>query len=158
MFLLVISISCYGQQGNNPITDIRFHYSHSMRIPFSSVNIEFHKNLKNKTKIFISSTAKSNDPKWRYSVIDTSYVIDNKIFEEIAAKVKIFEEINLNKAYEIGADGSTCKITFGGNGKEISYCFWIPGVDTEKRGLTDFYNLCKEIILICKLDSKQILE
>jgi len=154
----MISISCYGQQENNPITDIRFHYSHSMRIPFSSVNIEFHKNLKNKAKIFIESTAENDNPKWKYSVIDTSYVIENKIFEEIAIKVKNLEKIDLNKAYEIGADGSTCTISFGGNGKEISYSFWIPEVDTEKRGLTDFYNLCKEIISICKLDLKQILE
>jgi hypothetical protein len=92
------------------------------------------------------------------SIIDTTFVIEQNLFDELVNEVVALNKTDLCKAFSIGGyDGTYWTIQFGGNGNSISYNFWSPKSLTEPRGLTDFMKLCKRIIEISGLNSENIL-
>lgn len=147
------------QTADEKVNNIEFTYHSARRIPFNEVKISINRARKNNNaKLYVHCEPLKNDPKWNYSKIDTVYTIDIQTFEKLASSVKSLEKINLDKAYAEGLDGHTCTIRYGGMGKNISYGFWVPSDQTEKRGLTEFMSLCEEIIKLAELKKEDVLE
>jgi len=160
--LLFVTITfCFSncQKKQSKIDNIEFTFVSGLRIPYNTVNIAISKTHDNKSAFaFIHSEPSSNNPKWAYSKIDTIVDIDIKSFEKLAEAAKTLENINPDKAYIQGLDGSTWKIDFGSKGKNKSYKFWSPTSDTKKRGLSEFVNLSEQILENVKLNRKEVLD
>ncbi len=56
-----------------------------------------------------------------------------------------------------GKDGTECEISYDTGGDKILYRYWSPDYETNERGLSDFLNTCKQIIIAAKLAPKDIL-
>jgi hypothetical protein len=158
--LAIISIvltSIDAQQVNDNIDHIAFRFSHSRRIPNSFVEIELIKR-KSETTVYVNSTPMNNDKQWERTRIDTSFMIENTIFEELTNQVLLLTKIDLNRALFLGAglDGTASTIEFGKYGATVAYKFWDPDYLTDKRGLSVFFDLCKKIIKIGGLDPQEI--
>jgi hypothetical protein len=161
LLLYVAVVFCFSncQKSESKIDDIEFTYISGLRIPYNTVNVSISTNNDKKSAFaFIHSVPSSNDSEWAYSKIDTIIEIDIKSFEKLAEAAKNLENINPDKAYNEGLDGSTWKIEFGSKGKNKSYKFWSPKFDTEKRGLTEFVNLSEQILEKVNLNRKEILD
>ncbi len=156
-FIFLVSSFCYSQEKD--IDKIIFNYSSAKRIPFNSVKIQIYKKASgNGAFAFVQSEPGNDDSEWQYSKIDTIYDIEIEKFNNLKKKIAFLEKIDLDKAYEEGADGSSCKIEFGAKGRGSTYEFWIPKSKTKERGLDIFVALCEEILSLVKLDSKKILD
>jgi hypothetical protein len=156
--LIFLFISDCSSQENN-IDNIKFNYSSARRIPFNNVKIQIYKRASGKSAFaVVNSEPGNNDTKWQYSKIDTIYDVGIEKFNDLKMKVALLEKIDLGKAYEDGADGNTCKIEFGAKGRNVSYEFWVPKSETKKRGLDEFVEICQEILILVKLNPKEILE
>lgn len=161
LFLIVAIAFCLlnCQNTESRIDNIGFTYGSALRIPYSTVNVDISRTHDNKNAVaFVHCEASSDEAKWAYSQIDTVIDVDIESFEKLAEATRSLENINLDKAYEDGLDGSTWKIEFGAKGKNISYSFWVPSLKTKERGLTEFVNLSKQILDIAKLNKKEILD
>lgn len=153
-FLLIInSLFAFSQQPNNSIKYISFHFYHAMRIPYSEVTIEIFKKKKNAI-VKVNSKAADNDKEWDYSRINNKFEIDLKTFEELSNKIVTLQTMNFQD--DNGADGNTCIIEFKNGNQNFKYNVWTPDYNTEKRGLTYFLEQCNELILLGKLDPKEI--
>jgi hypothetical protein len=156
-FACFVSSICNSQEKS--IDKIIFNYNSARRIPFNSVKIEIYKRANgNSAFAFVHSEPGNDDSEWQYSKIDTIYDIEIEKFNNLKNKIAFLEKIDLDKAYEEGFDGSTCKIEFGAKGRGITYEFWIPKYETKKRGLDIFVELCEEILTLVKLNSKEIID
>jgi len=154
--VFLISLTCNSQE---KIDNITFDFSSARRIPFHSVAIQIYKRADgNSAFAYLRSYPGNDDSEWKYSEIDTIYDISIEKFNNLEKKITLLERINLDKAYEEGADGNTCKIGYGAKGHNISYKFWVPKSETKKRGLDEFVALCEELLTLVKLDPKEILE
>jgi hypothetical protein len=158
--ILILTITVgesFGQQLTSKIDFVTFEFSHSKRIPYSSIKINI-ENRPEECSVQVYSSAKNNDKEWKYSVIDTTYVIESNVFNELVKDVLLLNKIDLNRVFlEGGLDGTTCVISFGTFGNSISYHFWTPDNLTELRGLENFLVICKKMIRIGGLDPKEIL-
>ena len=157
IFILIVSTGViFGQQKNDKITYIKFAFWHSLRIPNHTVSIEIIKR-QSEFIVKVKSTPMNDDIKWKYSKVDTSFYINKNKFIELSKKTSELNKINLNKAIVRGIDGTECTIEFGNYGNTISYKFWSPNYDTEKRELVHFLNFCKILIETGELKPKEIL-
>lgn len=159
--IAIILLSCQKKDLQSPtkIDEINFTYLNSRRIPFNEVKINITRMPNSDSAlIFIESRPMNNDPKWNYSKIEKFATIDLKTFKKIADVAISLDKIDINKAYLDGNDGSTWEIQFGSKGKNESYRFWAPDSNTQQRGLSEFVNLCKEIVDVSKLKKEDILE
>lgn len=155
-FLLVInSVLTFSQQASKNIKYISYRYSHSMRIPYSEVTIEIFKKP-NYALVKVHSKAANNDKQWEYSKIKNEFKIDLKTFDKLSKKLVALNSIELNKGD--GFDGTTSIIEFGNGNQNFKYKVWTPESNTEKRGLNYFLDCCKELILLGKLDPKEIFK
>ncbi|WP_162127680.1 hypothetical protein [Flavobacterium phycosphaerae] len=153
-FLLVInSVHTFSQQTNKSINYICYRYSHSMRIPYSEVTIEIFKKQKYAI-VKVRSKAANNDKQWEYSKIKNEFKVDLKTFEKLTKKLVPLQTIELDKG--MGFDGTNSEIEFGNGNKNFKYNAWTPELNTDKRGLNYFLDCCKELILLGKLDPKEI--
>ena len=160
--LLLITIFSFTllncQNTNSKIDEIVFTYESARRIPYSSVRVEISKTHDKKSAVaFIHCEPASEEAKWKYSKIDTVRDIDIESFEKLIKETDKLENIDLDKAYSQGMDGSTWKIEFGSRGKNLSYSFWVPLWKTKERGLLDFVKLSEDILDQVKLNRKEIL-
>jgi len=146
---------CFGQQVIEKVDYIAFRFDHSRRIPFNHVTIEI---IKRQTEIIVKthSVPMNNDKNWEASKIDKSFNIDSKVFGELINEVLTLNKTDLNKALIGGLDGTECAIEFGTFGSTVTYKFWSPDYDTEKRGLKDFMKLCNKLIEVGGLNPNEI--
>jgi hypothetical protein len=141
------------------VDNIEFTYTSGLRIPYNKVNVNIFRTRDNQNAVaIIHCEPSSTEVKWAYSKIDTVVDIDIESFEKLAKKAISLENINLDKAFLEGHDGSTWKIEFGSKGKNISYNFWSPLSNSKERGLTEFVNLSKQILDKVKLNKAEIIE
>ncbi|MBF4506149.1 hypothetical protein IRZ83_05660 [Flavobacterium sp. JLP] len=113
---------------------------------------------KDSAMVFVESRPANNDPKWNYRKIEKFITIDLKTFQRLTDEAISLDKINIEKAYLDGFDGSTWEIQFGSKGKNKGYRFWAPKLDTQKRGLSEFVNLCEQIVHVSDLKKEEILE
>jgi hypothetical protein len=149
IFLLCVdSSTVFAQELNERINYIGFKFTCSKRVPYNSITIKFNKHGDDVTlKIF--SKPLSDDNQWANTIVDTSLMIRSEIFDQLIHEVLSLNKIDLYKAFEMaGLDGTNCTIEFGSFGNTIGYTFWTPSARTEQRGLTNFLNLCKKIVMI----------
>jgi len=139
------------------IENIEFTYSSGLRIPYNEVSINIEKNV-DSSFVVVHSKPLNNDAEWRYSKIDTVIFINSTTFEKLAKSLNSLDKIDINKAHKEGLDGYSCSIEYGAKGKNKSYSFWSPTNDTKKRGLTEFLNLCEQLLDISGLNKKKIME
>jgi len=140
------------------IDEIEFSYSSGLRIPHNKVLINISRSYsKDSAVVLVISKPLFDTPQWKNSEINKKLRIDMPTFEKLAEATQSFEKINMDKAHAIGNDGSTWKIEFGSKGKNKSYSFWSPNSDSKKRGLTEFVNLCEQIVVISNLNKEEIL-
>lgn len=154
--LTMISEISFAQQVNEKINYIAFKFEHSRRIPNYMVTIEIIKRQA-ETVVKVNSIPRGSDKRWANTKIDTSFIIASKLFVDLANEVLALNKTNLTKALLGGKDGTECTIEFGTFGSTVAYKFWSPDYDTEQRGLTDFLKLCKKLIEIGGLKTKEIL-
>jgi hypothetical protein len=143
------------QMIENQIDIISFKLKHSIRIPNYEVLIVISKE-KNNTRIKVTSLPMFKKG-WETTIIDTAFYIDNKYFTELSKKISKFTNVNLKKAKVNGKDGNSCKLTYGNSEWKSNLKFWTPDYNTEKRELTEFLNICKQIIKLGNLNPKEIL-
>jgi hypothetical protein len=145
------------QQLIENINHLVFRFSHSKRIPNHYVEIELIKR-ESITRVHVNSTPMDNDRNWINTKVDTTYFVENSVFERLAIQAVTLTNIDLYRAFnlEAGLDGTTATIMFGKYGATVSYRFWNPDHLTEYRGLSDFYDLCKNIVLIGGLKPEEI--
>ncbi len=145
------------QQLTKNINHIVFQFSHSKRIPNHYLEIELIKR-ESSTRVHVNSTPMNNDRNWRNTKIDTTYFVDNVVFERLAVQAVTLTKIDLYRAFilEAGLDGTNATIKFGKYGATIAYSFWNPEDLTEDRGLSDFFDLCKSIVMIGGLNPVEI--
>jgi len=155
-FLTAFSVIGSAQELIDKISYISFELQHTRRAPNNHVLIEIEKK-QNETIVKSSSIPSDDSKKWAKTKVDTSFSFDSKVFVELLDNVLLIENINLNNAFLEGADGTYCSIEFGTFGNSIKYKFWSPTCMTEYRGLNDFLNLCKRIIIIGGLIPEEIL-
>jgi len=161
-FLIAIIFSFFSnckkpKQEAEKIDNIEFSYYSGLRIPYNEVVINMERN-NDKAIVIVHSKPLNDDPKWKYSKIDTVLFIDVSAFNKLAKALISLDKIDVDKAHSIGLDGYTCEIEYGAKGKNKSYRFWSPTSDTKKRGLTEFANLCEQILDISKLKKQEIIE
>mgnify|MGYP003649464650 FL=1 len=141
------------------VDNIEFTYSSGLRIPYNKVNVNIFRTYNNQNAVaIIHCEPSSTEAKWAYSKIDTVIDIDTESFEKLAKIAISLENINLDKAFVEGRDGSMWKIEFGSKGKNISYNFWSPLSNSKERGLTEFVNLSTQILDKVKLNKAEIIE
>ncbi|MBZ4035637.1 hypothetical protein K6T82_12725 [Flavobacterium sp. 17A] len=156
--LLIVLSSCQKKEIEKyQIDEITFSYQGGLKIPYNKVTIYVLKN-NDSAKVIVQSRPLFDQPKWKYSNIDKRFNINTKTFEDFAETARSFDQINIDKAYIVGNDGSTWEIEFGSKGKNKSYSFWNPESETKNRGLTEFRKMFERIIDISKLNKKEILE
>jgi hypothetical protein len=161
VIILIIFLSCQKIElpAHSQIDEIEFIYLSSRRIPYSEVRINIRRRPnKDSALVFIESRPANNDPKWNYSKIEKLITIDLKTFQKLTDEAISLDKINIEKAYLDGFDGSTWEIQFGSKGKNKSYSFWSPKLDTQKRGLSEFVDLCEQIVQVSVLKKEEILE
>jgi hypothetical protein len=165
LLLFVLVIFCFSNcqktdsRKDSKIDNIEFTYTSGLRIPYNIVNVNIFRTRDNQNAVaVIHCEPSSNEPKWAYSKIDTIVDIDIESFEKLAKATIPLENINLDKAFLDGHDGSTWKIEFGSKGKNISYNFWSPLSNSKERGLTEFINLSEQILDKVKLNKAEIIE
>jgi len=161
-FLITIIILCLSNckkpdPETEKIDDIEFSCYSGLRIPYNEVVINMERNSE-EVIVYVHSKPLNDDPKWKYSKIDTVLFKDVRTFNKLTKSVISLDKIDIDKAHTIGLDGYTCKIEYGAKGKNKSYRFWSPTSDTKKRGLTEFVNLCEQILEISGLKKKEIIE
>lgn len=161
--LLITFISLFLFNCKKPIQEtekidiIEFSYHSGLRIPYNEVIINMERD-KEKAIVQVRSKPLNDDAKWKYSKIDTIIFIDIRTFNKLAKCVISLDKIDIDKAFTLGFDGYSCKIEYGEKGKNKSYSFWSPTSETKKRGLTEFVNLCEQILEISGLKKKEIIE
>lgn len=164
ILFILISLTFLSCQKKEPkieskIDEIEFIYLNSLRIPYNEVKINISRMPNNDSAlVFIQSRPSNNDPQWSYSKIENFTTIDLKTFKKLADVAISLDKIDIDKAYLNGNDGSTWEIQFGSKGKNKSYRFWAPGSNTPQRGLSEFVNLCEQIVKVSKLKKEEILE
>ena len=131
LILTVISVICSAQLSNNWINYIAFKYEHSRRIPYHKVTVELFKE-KNYTTVKVVATPMFDDNKWDNTIINESYKINSKKFDDLANEVLYLYKIDLSKTDINIMDGYSWGIEFGRNGDRTNYCFGCPDVDPKK--------------------------
>jgi hypothetical protein len=157
IIILFLSNCKKPNQETEKIDNIEFSYHSGLRIPYNKVVINIERN-NDEAIIYVESKPLNDDPKWKYSKIDTILFTDVKTLDKLAKSITVLDKIDINKAHTIGLDGYSCKIEYGAKGKNKSYRFWSPTSNTEKRGLTEFVKLCEQIFEISGLKKQKIIE
>ena len=176
LIICIFGMSCsivQGQHSMDNIDFVSFRFQHSLRIPNHYIVIEFDKQKTNKkdlysvqeqannayyTTIKINSMPSSNDPQWNSTKIDTSYVIDNSLFNALVQDIALLDCIDIRSAIMDGLDGNECVLEYGTRSNSITYKFWSPEFRTKERGLVEFYNLCMKTISIAGFSQKNIFD
>lgn len=125
---------------------IEFHFSHSLRIS-------------NNTALIIAIENTGKRPQLR--ILKDSYIGEEKLEEDHSVYLfkkeyeRIIEEIQkiniggmLNEPNAIILDGTSTRLILSDSGwnDHIEFNFGTPNADTEKRGLTNYYEACRLII------------
>ncbi|PTT05300.1 hypothetical protein DBR27_08900 [Flavobacterium sp. HMWF030] len=154
-------ISCQKKEPKieSKIDELEFIYLNSLRIPYNEVKINISRMPNNDSAlVFIKSRPANNNPQWSYSKIEDFTIIDLKTFKKLTDVAISLDKIDIDKAYLDGNDGSTWEIQFGSKGKNKNYRFWAPNSNTQQRGLSEFVNLCEQIVEVSKLKKEEILK
>jgi hypothetical protein len=155
VFLSITKLS-HGQILDQEISNISFRFNHSQRVPFNRVTIDIIKSEKS-VVVLSNSEPRSLDKAWKDSRINKTSTITNEEFKDLVSKVLSLTKMDLTKPLSLsGYDGYYCSIEFGSSGNKVTYTFWSPTNGTEYRGLTEFLDLCKKIIIIGGLDYEKI--
>ena len=139
-------MTSFGQDG---IFDIEFHYSNALRVQDHYIDIEISRH-RDDFELHLRTKALSDSKDWAKENIDTTFSITKEQFQNVIASIQkiscaaIIKEV---ETFGIGHDGNICEIVYGSFNNAITYKVWTPNSDTNKRGLTDFYNCC---VLIAK--------
>lgn len=160
-FLMHIIIYGCGNDQNkiknqNQINFVNFEFTHSMRIPNHKVSIRIIKRI-NETEVIVHSDPMNNDPKWLKTKIYKRFKIKPNTYNKLSKNLLILNNINIDKAACDGKDGTTCSIEIGKLGASKTYNIWSPDHETKNRELVEYLKLCKQIIIIGRLDPKVIL-
>lgn len=156
LILVFLSVACTAQKSNDKIDYIAFDFRHSLRIPNHTVSVEII-TRQNEVIVKVKSYPMKDAEQWKNTIVDTSFTIDKDKFIELTNKAVDLKGIDLKKAAISGEDGTECSIEFGSFGNTITYKFWSPDYETNKRGLFKFVDLCKELIKVGGLNPKEIL-
>lgn len=156
LILVFLSLACTAQKSNDKIDYIAFDFSHSLRIPNHTVSIEIIER-QNEVVVNVKSYPMKDAEQWQSTIVDTSFTIDKDQFIELINKAKDLKKIDLAIATLNGLDGTECSIEFGTKGNTTKYKFWTPDYETNTRGLSDFLDLCKELIKVGGLNPKDVL-
>ena len=140
----------------NEIQFIKLEIEHSKRIPDATVIIEMTKN-NNEIIVHLVSIPMFDSQEWKHTKRDTTFSIQKKIFKDLSKAIIKLKKSDFSKADIHGKDGIECSLKFGTITNTIEYKFWSPDIETEKRGLTEYLNLCKQLIEVVKLKPDDIL-
>jgi hypothetical protein len=142
-----------------PIEYVKLEFWHSLRIPYNNLEIKlmvYYGNKEDKIKVIAKSSPTYDDKRFQYSKIDTSFLIDRGEFIKIIDLIKSISASDIYSYSTMGADGSSCGISFGNFQNLISYNVWSPDINTKERRLENFMIAFKAIIEIAKIDSEKI--
>jgi hypothetical protein len=145
-----------GLDSKDKITQISFHLEHSLRIPNYKVDIEMSKRF-NGVFLHVSSSPMPGHSGWDNTRIDTTYKINEVVFDKVLSSIRLISPKDLQSAGVSGDDGTSCEIRFGDYQNYISYVIWTPNYNTKERKTEDFLNACKQFIVAAHLDPKKIL-
>jgi len=112
-------------------------------------------------KLKVKSTPWSTEAKYSKNKIDTIYLVSkeevNKIGELLneMSSEQIFKGINVNDIMIVN-EGRMCKLEYGSYLDKITFSIWSPDCDTKERNIELFYQACKEILKLGKLNPKKI--
>jgi len=138
------------------ITEISFHLEHSLRFPNHNVDITMDKRFDG-VFIRVVSAPMSGHAGWDSTRVDTTYKIDETLFNRVLSSIRKISSKDLESAGIVGDDGISCEIRFGDPQNYISYVVWTPYYDSKKRKTEDFLHACEQFISAAKLDPKDIL-
>ena len=159
LFLLLLTINyhnCFSQKNTKGTEYIQFTLTHSMRIPYNYVRIDYTKS-DSAFYLTVYSKALNDNKKFKSTTFYKHYKSDKKTFNQIVEKLKKLDEIDLSEALpQGGKDGTRCTISFGTRVRTISYNCWAPDYETKNRGLLVYYNICVELIKLARLKPEDI--
>lgn len=155
LFFLTILGTASAQKSE--IFNVKFILEHSRRISNNHVSVDF-RHFGDSIRAYVKCIPMdTSSPKWKETILDTSFQITVIEFENIIASVR---KINcndiINGAGYCGKDGYYCEIEMG-ICNSISYKVWSPEYNTKERNLQAYLNAAKLIIIAAKLDPNKIL-
>lgn len=160
IWVFLFSSTVVSAQFLEPLDYVKFEVVHALRIPHSCTSIELsttYGSIDKPIKAVVKSSPASDNEKFEYSKIDTSYYIDKAKFYLIIDVVQKISASDIYSYRTMGEDGSTCKIEFGNFQNYVSYIVWTPNYRTEERKLGPFLNACRMIIELVQLNPDEIL-
>ncbi len=129
--------------------------------------IHFKKLYNGHTEVYITQQADSckieiavspiQNPEQIFRKMDTAFLIQPAIFNELKILITEFSNIDIDKALVIGHDGEFSSIKYGSPGSSVEYEFWSPEFETKQRGLTNFLKACHKIIEAAHLQTEDVL-
>ncbi len=144
----------FGQE--QPITYINLHFSHSLRIPYKTVDIEVVKR-KSEVVLFLTSKPANEDSKWDYSNKSEEYKISDQEFNNLLDQLEKINTKDIAQHFgEFTLDSYSTTITFGGISNKISYTLGSL-IKEEDSSLKYYMSLCKDLLVLAQLDPDEIL-
>ncbi len=158
VFLLTLkSTSSFSQKLAKKTEYVSLTLTHSRRIPYNYVRIEFMK-YDSVFYLTVYSKALDNNKEFKSTTFYKRYQLNRSTFNRIVDKLKRFDEMDLTEALPLGGkDGTRCAISFGTRERTISYNCWSPDYKTKERGLMEYYNVCAELIKLARLKIDDVL-
>jgi len=154
--LTAILFSCFNPSTENKSIELLF--SHSMRIPYNTINIKINQK-NNKYEINIITKQMNGKVGYEYSNTNKKIIVESIIIEEIFNDLL---DINISHIKELnsnihGRDGTSIILKYQYKKPNEIIEIWSIDYETDKRGLQELYNIIKKIIEISEIDPKLIL-
>jgi len=155
-FVLLVTLNTCKVKTNS-VDYIKLEINQSRRFINHKVSIEITKEEKNNYLLHVKSLPMFRKQEWEKTIIDKFFVIEYRDFKQISEEVLNLTKCDFSKSEVVGEDGASYSLKFRFQGKEEEYNIWAPDYDTEKRGLTDYLDVCKLIVETAGLKTKEIL-
>jgi len=127
----LFSTILYSQDKDSLFVHLNLEIKHSKKIPYNSFKVKFDSFKNGNVKVKVQSKPLYEKlKKWKYSVIDTTFYINRKVYKQINDSIlKIENKVivkNLQDQSFPSIDGYKCKLEFGAFSNKISYSLENP--------------------------------
>lgn len=153
--ILYFTSGCANSEQQSQLDFVKFELKHALRLPNNMVSVQVI-NREYDADVIVIAKPMNNDAKWKKLEIFKRFTIKKEAFDELAESLIKLNDLDLNQAACQGKDGSSCSIEYGKWGASRSWHIWSPDYNTERRKLRNYFQLCKKLIEIGKLNPKEV--
>lgn len=159
---LVLSISISIVFGQNRHVEIYLAVNQSNQINNSIYEFYFRYNGENYLCTVEYTPYQLNKAIWQVFQTDTTFVVSDEEFTKIFNSLSelssedIFTGMDTSDPY-LPAYGGRVRLEYGSFEGSISFEIWSPWKETENRGLTNYVQVCKQIISTGNEDPRKVL-